>query len=263
MFDFALALAARAYGDIIAPRVRLATDHLAAYPQDGLRIAFAPRTNDEDEKWEPGARPPDRRVTLAIHINDFRLNDYVAIPYTLFHECFCHAFCGIPLATATSFMSDAFSEGWMELVAWPLLRKGLRSPEAQQRWRVLTERFEHRATQVSELRVDFERGAEASLYYSGVIAAKRMQLLFAGVADDDDKGFELLVDFSVRLNASAMSDSLRGEFVASVEHLLGEATNPIEALDLAPKAVQKAVKDYLVRHDAIALADKIIENSVI
>jgi hypothetical protein len=65
------------------------------------------------------------RVFLQLWIEKFNRLTYMALPYLMFHECACHVFQGMGSLQPRreTGETDAFSEGWMDMVAFELMKR--------------------------------------------------------------------------------------------------------------------------------------------
>lgn len=83
-----------------------------------LNLAFTANTAESDSAHQ-------RVVHVSFHELSFSLNDYLALPYVLFHECFVHGYGGIPLDRGRPAEANVFQEGWMDAAAAMVLRAAL------------------------------------------------------------------------------------------------------------------------------------------
>lgn len=68
------------------------------------------------------------RVSLAVRDKSFQWEQFCMLPYVLLHEILCHAFQSLdnPIVRENAHAADAWSEGWMDRLAFELAREWLK-----------------------------------------------------------------------------------------------------------------------------------------
>ena len=174
------------------------------------------------EAQEPGKREVD--VTFAVA--NIWIDDYLALPYILAHECIAHVWCGVDLNAEDSFKSVAFHEGWMDKVARNILDQHCQRPPDASVPNVIVEygsEFARVTNRVHAQRYDTTH-PEAPIDVAEWIAGTRALRSFEGLmgfawldrdlgAPGDQEVAVKTLGFSLQMNASDLSHQERGEFV--------------------------------------------------
>ena len=239
LFAAAFDLARQTYAAAAAPRVLLNTEALLKRPEHGLDLAFSAATSDVST-----GKPLTREVSLKIHARSFDFRDYFAMLYVFFHEIFCHAFSGIPLAADID--GEAFSEGWMDWVAAQTLVEALKTNLISPPLRPYAREMSITTFDVHQRRYLSTGGGIGDLYETGRLGAERLCSLFAGCLISERGGWAELKRFSLELNQSTAPDGLRGDLVHACNALI-RGWSPSEAYTESDPKILQLVEAHLRR----------------
>ncbi|WP_157656422.1 hypothetical protein [Burkholderia ubonensis] len=231
LFDISTRLARHyySYSRSVLPNVQLATGHLGARNSES-ECAFSAASSEASEY-----DVPFRLVKIAFHVDSFGWDDYRKLLYGIFHECFVHAFCGVRLDSREAKASERFHEGWMDHVAWQVLRSSLTGPREMLSSLVAADAlaFRDAADHCHARRIDYGRpDAPRSTVQNSVGAqAAAGFFTFSKILLGEGESNKTAVRFSAEVNGSNMSDADRGRLCARASVLFGDETALREALE--------------------------------
>jgi hypothetical protein len=159
-------------------------------------------------------------VNINIGVQHWGLRSYAAMAIILGHELICHGGHGLMSDSRQATMAtDAFSEGWMDLVSRTLV---LDQARASKRVGVLSlEQVQQTAAEIHAWRIAEnwpgpcqrrDKDRTAHVRSRGTDCATFAQFLFSELGDN--KGF---LTFSATFNAEVLSPSSRNQLICDVE----------------------------------------------
>ena len=260
LYALATDIAHTAYGAPPPYPVFFSSGHLGDRPEPHLSIAGL----TDEQKRAPGGF--ERHVHLSVCTKDYDHENYFFTLYVLFHEWFCHVYCGVSISSNTSWRSDAFSEGWMDWLGAQILCNALSSHSRVAQLKLAAREFQAHTVRLSTLRrASKRRGSSkaAATATTGESAAARLQELFVSHFADRLDGSAHFVSFSVGLNASNAPDELREGLVLGCNVLFSHAVRPEDTARLAPRHLLNFLDRYVAtaKWHPIDLAREIVNIS--
>jgi hypothetical protein len=209
-------------------------------------------------------------VHLLINIERFDEESYLAVAYVLFHEIVCHAFQDtLPLSESPhprtpSEPDDAFSEGWMDWIAFKILEEVLGEKGPAQHF-ARKFRFANDARDVSNAfhlaRVN-DRQPNASKHAVeralGKAVAERVLYLFGRLPESATDPWKFFLRLSFDLSMLPRFKEVSQRFVSLLEFSLPEAGR-VETPNKTNK-VPEYFRKYLLSNDLGELIQAIVQH---
>ena len=163
---------------------------------------------------------PQTIVELELMPRKLDAETIAALPYVLVHEFVCHALQG-PWShdRISSDESSQFSEGWMDHVAFRILKRVLWSREVASRLDVRLSKVhvEAAALAVHKSRAEWKPLSEIDLSWAGrhlgIVTAHAVVESLFGLTDSEERALDLFVAASIRLNVAALRPTRRDSWV--------------------------------------------------
>lgn len=210
------------------------------------------------------------QIQLTICVKKFNWKTYVAVPYILFHECICHAFQDIVPAQPKRLGSeprDRFAEGWMDFVAYEIMKEfieGKKDVVGADLKQLRTEQVDV-GKQFHDVRVDHElidKSRYAIRRAFGKETANRVLYLFerlpkGSFSESHFTAWEAFLRLSFDLNMLRMERFERERLIGLLyKNLTGrDKLDTLARLEPLPELMRK----YLQDNDIRALVDAIFE----
>jgi hypothetical protein len=207
-----------------------------------------------------------RVVRLRFCVESFGVDDYLSLPYVLLHECLVHGLCGVDIEDQQAIQSIAFHEGWMDCVAYAVLKRALAFPVAHPGHPIALHpnQFSRQTLRVRETRFNRSRpgrSKDVMKWILGEYAFHAMSRIFAiaaareedaagEMAESNGLGLDALIEFSLSINQSDLSHSLRAEFVRNVNrhYVRQDVVQEAKALVHRPQVID-FTREYLATPD--------------
>lgn len=205
-----------------------------------------------------------RDVKIKFFLDEFKLGDYLAMLYVVFHEVFVHGWCGIDIGGGTSTQSEGFHDGWMDYIAVHMLNQSLINLKNDdfQSIAVYKDLFVNRLAEVNKSRMDFyrpNRCPNVFVWAKGASAAETLRQIFAKAIEDNNTAEQLFFSFSIELNCSNASDTLRYSLVENICSHYHRQNDISRGQALVDKPI---VVDYILEYantkNAVKLAEAIV-----
>lgn len=200
-----------------------------------MGIAIHGQTLERDAylggQWHPDSDSPietsrRRTVHVSFDVESFWMDDYLALPYLIAHECIVHGHCGVAVDDAEADWSKGFHDGWMDVVAFAILEKELdrmAASDADAWVPKYRSEFQRVACAVKEKRYDesspaapadvtyWLMGALALQSFSHVVSQALWEIEACRPTDAHVESE--VISLSIALNASDLSHAERGELI--------------------------------------------------
>lgn len=217
-----------------------------------------------DAKTKESGVSQTRNITVSLETETFSLSDYYSLLYIVFHECFVHGFCGIPLDGDDTDISDRFHDGWMDEVCYLLLADELNNKDSifhsASKFTSYAAEFLEQAQKLHFRRLNFSDPKPppmAATYFDGAQAARRFLMICIACSQSNETGAELFYEFSLSVNASPCSDIQRSDLVYSINKAFEDQPGGEEIVELV-LLFFVPLSRYAEDRDVIALLEFII-----
>lgn len=262
VFDFCVSSSTSVYGALDCPIITLST---RAMFERNTACDLALNAETRDVSNGQGKR----QVDLGLCASQFEIDDYLALPYVLLHECLVHGFCGVRVSSAEAELSKSFHEGWLDAVANIVLTRclgELRSSDPSHNLSKVTDDVLRQTRRVRETRYNPSRSGRSVDVYdwlAGEQAFETLRWLLTIVHSDipdagrrDERVLDDVVDFSLKVNASALGHEQRGTLVADINRRFtrGDLGQRLSAFRTNGRAVAGLV-NFVQSRDPAAFID--------
>jgi len=171
--------------------------------------------------WRNESQLREPTIGLVVHPASFDWPSYLATLYVLCHEWVCHAYQSLLIDTQPMIHepSDAFCEGWMDVLAYHALRRWMRSPDPEMdvpypaaATSFLEEALRYHSARVSQ---------SSSLDYAGLRRAEGKEAVenlawYIEARTDAETSWRLVMRLSTSINVRTGPSIRRNDFVSAV-----------------------------------------------
>jgi hypothetical protein len=271
MFDFALRIATEYYEKIgkipsvLFPKVFLSTRLVNSPPNDIPGNYFVNGVTYYEAAGDGGSRSI---VKLEVYVDKFDWNTYLVVPYVMFHECISHAFYSLSPASGNNIRKstgpdDPFAEGWMDLVAYEVMKEVLQGRSViaiQPSLAFLTDHLDTGTRcHLSRANINDAPGTKKSQHAIqravGRDAADKFRFLMERLPESSNQAWSEFLHFSFNLNAGSFTASALSTFVWKLRRLLPSRGELVKPYQVEP--IPQLLREYFEKRDLKTLVASI------